>query len=378
MRFLMVIAPDLLSLADQNSILREKLPYFQQICTQSVLSKIKSDKFIEPSLSYLGMNLSTLALPLGPLTVAITKARAPERSVHFQISALSFNDKTGIVSAPGAFLSAEDQRYLEAQLLRLNSDGWTSIPFENFTHAAVWEPGSLELGTTSAEVLIGQLLNLNLPCGDGELMLRRFIDDSVNLLSDSEMNKRRIDGELPLINLFWPHGQGIPQNFPMLAIRYGISLTTFSQNIALRGIVPQVGWAHADPSLLGNGFNFSAENLYKKFSTSDANILVFDSFTRARNAHRLEHALQLMESLDATIFKQIALQPITEPCELQVVCPFNEGELTRGLALRFRNWSANSNTIPFDERALDESRLPEQTLCEIANEFFTSASQSPR
>ncbi|MFX6823313.1 hypothetical protein ABTH33_20400, partial [Acinetobacter baumannii] len=70
------------------------------------------------------------------------------------------------------------------------------------THGLVWEEGSLDLGTRTPPV--GESVHTGLPEGDGERLLRQLIDDSVNLFSELELNRRRMDEGKSPFNLLWP------------------------------------------------------------------------------------------------------------------------------------------------------------------------------
>lgn len=79
-------------------------------------------------------------------------------------------------------------------------------------------------------------------------MLRRFIDDSINLLGEQEFNLRRIDEGLAPVNLIWPWGQGFPPVIPNLALQRGTPCHVLSPALGLRGLSKMCGYTHGPTS----------------------------------------------------------------------------------------------------------------------------------
>ena len=111
-----------------------------------------------------------------------------------------------------------------------------------------------------------------LPEGDNEPALRRFIDDSINLLSELEFNAERLDKGLLPVNLLWPWGQGIRTDVPNLALMRGAPATVLSDSLRLEGVARLAGYRPLGRSWLGNGMNAKWKDIASKFG--DTTILV--------------------------------------------------------------------------------------------------------
>src|SRR5207302_8210503 len=204
MRRTVMIIPDLVSLEGSDSALGQRLPALARFtesgelvkCTPVPIDEAPADlgpwdakRMVAQSTreaAWLGMDPRRVVLQDGPLIVSALAADPPSGSVHFHLSLMSL--ETGAarrlsVRVPALHLTA----VLEAAK-KLNTKWLTVVNGEDADHGLVWEEGSLELGVAPAFAIEGRSINELLPEGDGENMLRRFIDDSVNLLSGLPIN----------------------------------------------------------------------------------------------------------------------------------------------------------------------------------------------
>ncbi|HMS54398.1 MAG TPA: hypothetical protein PKA27_03270 [Fimbriimonadaceae bacterium] len=166
----------------------------------------------------------------GPLRVAAMKQDPPEQSVHFALDALSLvHDQ---LSIPGFGLIPE----LEQVARRLNSRTITALPDFPGMGALVWENGSIDLRTTPPARLSEHTFRDALPTGEGDTLLTRYIEDSVNLLQDAEFNRKRSDEGLPPINVLWPHSHGFRPVVPNLQVRLGYPVLVVTDVVDLLGL----------------------------------------------------------------------------------------------------------------------------------------------
>ena len=188
-----------------------------------------------PEAAWVG--LPPLAIADGPLVVAALKAEPPERTMQFHLSLLGLDGVLGMPPPP----SADEEAALRPLLKRLDTKRLTALVGEGLDHALVLD-GWWDLGTTAAQEAAGKPMAESLPEGDLEPLLRRYIDDSVNLLSETAFNARRRDeGTVPL-NVLWPWGHGAPRRLPNLALLRGEALTVASDSLRMRGMARLVGY----------------------------------------------------------------------------------------------------------------------------------------
>lgn len=322
----------------------------------------------------LGFGPEALDASEGVLIVSALGADPPEKSVHFHVQLASLGE-SGVVELVRDAPTEADVRELMAAAERLETDRLAIVAGQNLSHGLVWLAGSLDLQTHPLAAAAGSEIAQHLPEGDGEKMLKRFIEDSVDLLSGLELNRRRFDQGLVPLNLLWPWGQGLRPYVENQAIRRGISATIFSASMRLMGLARLAGYAHAQRDWLGNGFNFDTDFLANQLFMKERSVVVLDSFTRLRAAERVEEGEWLWRELDANLISKWALAPVDEGRRLVLLLPggFCQPDkppfdaASGGLGIIFDPNRRESSTVPLDERALEESRLPQMNLWEILN-----------
>ncbi|CAN5681895.1 hypothetical protein BH11ARM2_BH11ARM2_33830 [soil metagenome] len=261
--------------------------------------------------AYLGMRPDQGQLAPGPLMVSALRADPPERSTHFHLALLSVDDNGQVHETEGE---------LEPGVLdRLRTRSLVPIPGYGKQHGLVWENvGSLR--TVAARETVGRSLRESLPEGDPERALRRLIDDSTNLLTESEANRRlRDEGKAPA-NLLWPWGAGIRLPVPNLALERLTPARVSSRSWRLAGLSRLAGyrpaaWHRPDPD------------------ADKADLRV----------------IRLPEDPEEALYEIHRWRKQTEPSHHAIV--LTDGRQAIGLRT-----DLPSNGDPFDERLLEEDR----------------------
>jgi len=152
-------------------------------------------------------------MPQGPITVAALNADPPDESTHLHVSLMSVVD--GVAMAPP---KSADPMHLKTVLQtaeRLNTKTLTFLPGPAFDSGLVWE-GRGDYRFFLPEDVANKSPSECYPQGDGDRIFRRFIEDSVELLSALDVQNQRQDKELLPLNLLWPWGAGLRQSVPDL------------------------------------------------------------------------------------------------------------------------------------------------------------------
>jgi hypothetical protein len=358
MRRIVLIVPGLLGNPEDESPLRQNLPSFRTLSEVGSVFKVAAPPRIEtPEALYLGMRPNEAQMRQGPLTVAALGADPPERSTHFHLSLMSFED--GVVRRSAYLPTLEELDKLMEQAERLNTPKLTQVRGEGVDHALVWEARG-DLGTTSAADADGKPLKAVFPEGDGEKLLRRLIDDSVNLLSDMELNQRRVDEGLGPINLLWPWGHGERRPVPNLLLRRGEQAVVESNSLRLAGLTRLSGYRHEDRRLVGEGVKTRLGPLAARALSRTLSIVVIDAFAELRSQGKEEEIHWLARELDRELLKPWIEAAVKDPTRLTLLAPSVEGGV--GLGLVATPQSPGSNVYPFDERSLDERLVPTRDL----------------
>jgi len=305
-----------------------------------------------PEALLLGIEPDRVRLAQGPLTVAALGADPPERSTHFHLSILSLNDQE--VTQHKLDLPPEEVDLVLARAAKLNTKTLTVVPGEGVDHGLVWEALG-DLGTTTPTDAEGKPMRESLPQGDNEPALRRFIDDSVNLLGELEFNEKRIDEGLQPINLLWPWGQGVRTAVPNLALRRGEPARVLSDSLRLAGLTRLAGYRHGDRRLFGAGINVRLDELRSIALQGPSTLIVLNAMARFEK-ERIDEKAWLTNELDEKLFTKLVRDET--PTRIAILAPAADGA---GLGLTWETGNPGIGSIPFDERALEE-RLPTRDL----------------
>lgn len=386
MRRIVLILPHLLSETGEGSFLKANLPGLNRFAESGSIAKcspMPPDPLISaiyeqslspstaksvlasltPEAAWLGLDPHSLVLQDGPLTVAALNADPPARSVHFHLSLMSFED--GAAKKLTTRIAPADLQTIRFAADRLNTNFLTSVWGENADHGLVWEDGSLELGAAPSWAIEGQSIEGWLPEGDGEKMLRRYIDDSINLLSELPLNKQRIEEGLQPINLLWPWGHGFREPVPNLALRRGEICQVESSSMRLQGLTRLAGYRHGDRVGFGKGVRINFAQILQSVNSHDCTLALIDGFSFLHETSRPDQMEWLIDAIDKNLLQPLWDVARREPLRLTLVAPGGYTEPWRrvsgassiGLVLSYDSRTVASNHVPFDERALEERTL---------------------
>jgi hypothetical protein len=362
MRRCVLILPGLLQEGDEHSPLRQRLPAFETMVELGRLARLTPNRDVEcPEALWLGLGPASAQMRQGPLTVSALGADPPDRSLHFHLSMLSLEE--GTLTAPGFELREEDRRALFSKVWKLQSRVLTVLEGSGLEHGLVWEALG-DLRTTSPSSASGEPYRSHLPEGDGEGVLRRFIDDSVNLLAEHPVNERRADEGLPPVNVLWPWGHGVRLPVPNLALRRGEPALVLSGSLRLSGLARLAGYRHGDRSAFGRLLNVRLEAVLEAVREEPLTIVVVESFAGLPVPERLEERHWLAREIEARLLAPLLGDAWAQPTRMAVIAT-GPG---RGLSLEFETGNHGSGGYPFDERSLEERALPTADLWEVVEQ----------
>jgi 2,3-bisphosphoglycerate-independent phosphoglycerate mutase len=359
MRRIVLVVPEWVGAPGEDDVLSQPLETLSQLAEVGSLSRLSPNPPTEtPEALVLGMAPETVSLRQGPLTVSSLNADPPERSTHFHLSLLELS--SGVVRNPSTVPSPEEVRQILELTQKLNTKTLTFVGGEGREHALVWE-GLGDMRTVSPTDATDQPIRTVLPEGDGETTLRRYIDDSVNLLSELELNQIRAEEGLDLLNLLWPWGHGVRTRVQNLALRRGAPTLVISSSLRMRGLSRLVGYRNASLQDVRQGINLNFEFIRKAVFSEPSTLVYIDAFERLRPQAAIEEAGWFTHRIDAELLAPILERFAEEPVRLTLAAPSKSGI---GLALQVDSRQLRSNSAPFDIRAVVDDRLPLETSWE--------------
>lgn len=291
---------------------------------------------------WLGLEPEEADLAFGPLVVAALGADPPERSTSFALEVLGLE---GDDLQPPPSLTRAEHGEIVAAARKLDTRRLTLVANDASPHGLVWEDWG-EFEALSPSDAVGKPFAESMPKGDGERDLRRYIEDSANLLAELELNRRRQGEGLPVAGVLWPFAPGMRRLVPNLALRYG-PIPVTGGDIGLRGLARLAGLRHT-PAPSGRGLDLPWSDLR---AAAGSGILVIPEFARLREQERFEEGRWLADRLVTQFLVPILEELATdERRSLTVVASGPAG----GLTLELRGRPNLESGPPFDERAFED------------------------
>ncbi len=361
-----LVVPHLVSRPEQDSPLRPLPNGLSQMAENGRVVRLRPmAREKTPEAAWLGLNPRSLRLEEGPLTVSALGFDPPERSVQFALT-LGSVDGAGMLRQVEPTPDDETVTIVMREAARLATPKLTLLAGEGLDHALVWEDGSLELGTTPPGEAAGSPVLDRAPQGDGEPLLRRFIDDSVNLLSELEVNRVREEEGLAPLNVLWPWGQGYREPTPNLALRRGEIGFVMSGSMRLQGLTRLCGYLHGERSAFGRGLRVNMEMLADEARSRSLAIALLQNVEEMQRHERLDEIAWVLSELDKKLAQPLLADQAERPFRMALIAPGGwtgsgeppERASAEGLALLYDSRRREANSTPFDERALGESRVP--------------------
>jgi 2,3-bisphosphoglycerate-independent phosphoglycerate mutase len=198
----------------------------------------------------------------GPLEALAMGISLEEDDVAFRCSLISTDGERILDHSAGNISNEEAHPLIRLVDEKLGTRYWRFFPGVGYRHVMVWHEGPTEIRCTPPHDIVGELWQKHLPQGEGEQKLRRLIEDSLNLLDDHPINRRRRDeGKMPA-NMIWTWGQGLAPNLPAFWLQRGVTGAVVAEVDLVKGIgraagleVPQVpgatGYLHTDYRAIG-------------------------------------------------------------------------------------------------------------------------------
>lgn len=315
----------------------------------------------EPSRYYTGrgpLEAAALQVPLGP------------RDVAYRCSLVA-SDGENLVDYSAGHISTEEARTLMALVQeRLGSRRFAFFPGVQYRHILRWTDGQLHVRTVPPHDIQGQPLAPHLPVGDGESDLRRLIFDSLELLDDHPINRRRRGEGLAPGNLCWPWGQGLATTLPDFFRTRGVAGAMITAVDLLRGLARCAGLRIVDvPGATGyidtNYRGKAAYGLHALDTGADFLYLHIESPDESGHEGSIDHKIQSLEDIDRDVVGPLldGFKERRQPFRLLVV-----PDHATPIALRthrpgpvpfllYDSRSEENSTLPYDERALEDTRL---------------------
>ncbi len=323
------------------------------------------------NMSLLGYEPSKYYTGRGPLEAAALEVPMGDRDALFRASLVTTDGET-LLDYSSGHVSTEEARELIALVSeKLGSRAFAFFPGVSYRHILRVSDGSVNLSTTPPHDIQGKPLAPYLPTGDMESELRRLVYDSLDLLDNHPVNRRRRDDGKPVANTIWPWGQGRPTTLPDFFAERGKSGVMITAVDLLRGLARCARIRVVDvPGATGyidTNYRGKAEYGLHALFAGGADFLFLHVEAPDESGHEgnIEHKIRAIEDIDKYVVGTLlaAFAERKQPFRL-LVAP----DHATPIALRthregpvpfliFDSTREESGKLPYDERALPETRL---------------------
>lgn len=357
MNRLVLIVPGLLG---SESVLRNG-PWSNSFESQGLCRKVRMPQSETDWLaSCLGLNPERHTLAAGPLAIAAWNWEPPLDATLFRLSLLGLDDEERLIAA--SVPSADERAWLASQMPRLGGGKWTVVAGAGLEWGLVWENGSLDLNTSPPEQALGDPLSMHLPEGDGERRLRQLIEDSRHLFAESEWNRRRRGEGLPEISVAWPWGHGFRPILPNIPLSIASPLAFCAEGLSAQGLARLVRAQHVD-----------SPNIWKSELAwpvgYPASVMVLTGLRAAREHGQTDKVEWAWSKMVHQLLEPMMRLAGNQRTRILVV---GDGMGVEGLAMLWDSHRREGDGVPFDERALDESRLAIGEFWECVRNFLSA------
>lgn len=354
MKELVIGTPGLLSEAT-DALLRSKVAdWLDNVPAGIEVFRLSSyDGCEHDDLAWLGMDPRLTQFQQGPLTVAALGHEPPRNSTHYHVTPLALDDN---VLTQGAFQWSD--RIIDLALSaceRLNTKKLTLLKGFGNNHALVVEDGSPEMGLVSPEVAMGKPFSQSMPDGDDALLIRRFIDDSVNILLEQAFNHELIDEGLTPISVLWPWGCGFRPSLPNLLLRRQRPAHFASSRLRLAGLARLVSYSHEPVQWMAGGTRVPWEKLATWCLGQATSVILVDSWSEFAHSGKEDESEWLVNEFATRFLPNLNSRMDDKDTAITWLAPSSEGGV--GLGLRLDPRHVREDHFPFDLRVLDDMRL---------------------
>ncbi len=177
----------------------------------------------------------------GPLEALAMGITLEPSDVAFRCSLITTDGERILDHSSGNISNEEAHTLIALCREKLSTSYWSLYPGVGYRHLLVWHNGPAELVLTPPHDVVGEPMSAYLPEGDGAERIRGLIEDSLNLLYDHPVNRRRRDQGLNPGNTLWPWGAGRAPGMPSFLTTYGVTGAVVAAVDLVKGLGRAVG-----------------------------------------------------------------------------------------------------------------------------------------
>ena len=304
----------------------------------------------------------------GPIEALAMGVPMDAGDVAYRCSLVSSDGTVMLDNSAGHITTDEARPLIELVDLKLGTDKRKFYPGVQYRHIMAEKGGSIDLQTIPPHDFVGQPLAGHWPEGAGAERLKQLMYDSLELLDDHPVNKkRREEGKEPG-NMIWLWGQGYAPSLPNFLATYGRTGGVITAVDVVRGLGRATGLKVIDvPGATGyidTDYTAKARYALTALDTLDFIYIHVESPDESGHEGNLDHKLQSIEDIDKKLlgplrdgmtkrdnYRLLIVPDHKTPLSLRT---HEEGPVP--FLLYDSQKPHTASHYPFDERAVDEAK----------------------
>jgi 2,3-bisphosphoglycerate-independent phosphoglycerate mutase len=309
--------------------------------------------------------------PTGPgaLEAASIEVELFHGDLAFRLDLVSTDEERLLDASAGDITDVEARPLIDRVAEKLSGRQFQIFPGRDFRHLLVWRESSADLACTPPYASVGEPLAAVMPRGQGEERLRQLMWDSLELLVDHRVNRRRRDEGKPPATMLWPWAPGRPVRLPNLPLALGKSGAAVAGAPLPRGLARLAGLSVIEvPGATGTrDTDYLAKARAALFALRNRDFVFLHVQSPDEAGHRgdIEAKVDAIERIDARIvgtlldslgkldnFRILALPdhatPVSRRAHTEAAVPW---------LLSGNREHPSGRRLPFDERAVEDADL---------------------
>jgi 2,3-bisphosphoglycerate-independent phosphoglycerate mutase len=336
------------------------------------------------NMALLGYNPAQYYTGRGPVEAAAMGIPMDPRDVAFRCSLVT-TDGEKLIDYSAGHIATEDARaIIELANQKLGTSAITLFPGVSYRHIMRWHDGPVDVKTAPPHENMGKQLSEILPVGDEETRLRKFIDDSINLLDPLPYNRARRDQGKAPANMLWPWSPGRSPELPSFFRMRGMTGAVISAVDVVRGLGKLTGLEVINvPGATGyfdTNYEGKARYAIDALNRHDFVWVHVEAPDEAGHAGSIDEKIRAIENFDRLVVGTL-LDGLKKLDDFRLLCaPDHMTPVrTRGhmvgpvpYLLFDSRRELSGPRLPFDERAVQDSRHVIEEGYRLIDELFAS------
>lgn len=319
------------------------------------------------NMSLLGYDPKRYYTGRGPIEAVAMGVPLDSRDVAYRCSLVTSDGETMLDYSSGHISTEESRELITLVNEKLGGRSFNFYPGVSYRHIMAWRSGEVNVKTTPPHDIVDQPLEAYWPDGDGAERLKQLMYDSLELLQDHPVNRRRRDEGKNPGNMIWLWGQGYAPNMPTFLGTHGKTGAVITAVDVVRGLGRATGMEIVTvPGATGyidTNYEGKAQYALDALDRHDFVYVHVESPDESGHEGNLDHKLRSIEDIDRKVLGPI-LEGMRKKDDYRLLIapdhatPIAKRTHTEGpvpFLLYDSRKPSRSAHFPFDERAVGES-----------------------